>query len=188
MLRWNAEKQWNFKENFSFIHGRMLASGIRDWPKLLGQCFQYLEPGGYLELLDLCHPFQAEDPCIAVEPSESQCSGFLRWGRVAERCWALNGLDYRAAEKHSAILQGLGFEMVRETTFRWPIGTWPEDEHEARIGELNLQNFMMFMTTAGTMIIRQDPVYSEQEAQDMVEAALNDLEENQYTSKFFLIM
>lgn len=53
----DADKQWTFNERFGFIHGRMLTSGIHDWPTLLSRCWEYLEPGGWLELLDVCHPF-----------------------------------------------------------------------------------------------------------------------------------
>ncbi|KAI4234594.1 MAG: hypothetical protein LQ349_003684 [Xanthoria aureola] len=187
-MRSNAEENWTFNESFSFIHGRMLSSGIRDWPKLLAQCFRHLEPGGLLELLDLCHPFQAENLLAATEPSELPTSDFLHWGRTAERCWAVNGLDYRATEKHVARLQELGFEDIKEDTFRWPLGSWPEDEWEASLGELNFRNFTTFITTAGTTIIRQDPMYTEEEAQKLVDAALKDLEENHLTRKFFLIM
>ncbi|KAL8966962.1 MAG: hypothetical protein Q9183_003137 [Haloplaca sp. 2 TL-2023] len=187
-IQWNAEEKWEFKKHFSFIHGRMLASGIRDWPQLLSQCFHHLEPGGSLELLDLCHPFRAEDPTAAACASVTPASGFLAWGRTAENCWALNGLDYRAAEKHFARLQALGFEDVKETMYRWPIGSWPKDSLEARIGDLNLQNFTTFMTTAGTTIIRQDAKYNKEDAQRLVDAALKDLQENQSTSKYYLTM
>lgn len=181
-MKANAEEDWHFGETFSFIHGRMLASGIQNWPKLLDQCFRNLEPGGWLELLDLCHPFQAEN---LVATSESD---FLHWGRTAEKSWALNGLDYRATTKHVARLQELGFENVQEAESRWPLGTWPEEENEKRLGELSLRNFTHFLVMAGTSIICQDPAITEKEAQALVDAALGDLTDNQNKQKFYLTM
>ncbi|KAL8765570.1 MAG: hypothetical protein Q9209_007401 [Squamulea sp. 1 TL-2023] len=184
----NAEDDWAFGQTFSIIHGRMLTSGIHDWPRLLEQCFKNLEPGGRLELLDLCHPFQAENIVATFESDGRLSSDFLRWGQVAERCWALGGLDYRATTKHAARLRDLGFVDIHETVLRWPLGAWPADEKEKKIGELTLRNFITFLSVAGENIIKQNPCTTDQEAHELVAAALKDLKENNLTRKFSLIM
>lgn len=187
-LKVNAEHDWAFGQHFSFIHGRMLTSGIHDWPKLLEQCYQNLEPGGWLELLDLCHPFQAENPDSASEKDGPPAPGFLRWGQMAEHCWALSGLDYRATNKHESRLRDLGFVDIHEANFKWPLGTWSDKENEKRLGELTLRNFTTFLKIAGADIIKQDPDVTGQEAQLSVSMALKDLSENSLRRKYYLKM
>lgn len=184
-MRLNVENDWAFERPFNFIHGRMLTSGIHDWPRLLRQCFENLQPGGWLELLDICHPFGAEN-LDASKDGSSPKSGFLQWGRTAEHCWALKGLDYRAATKHVKRLEELGFIDIQERELKWPLGTWPENERERLIGDLTLWNFNNFVTAAGAKILRQDPNITDQEAQDLVKAASEDLAGNCCTRNFYL--
>lgn len=181
ILKTDAEKEWDFEQKFGFIHGRMLTSGIHNWPKFLSRCWDHLEPGGWVELLDVCHPFRAEDPA-----ADDSSSDFIKWGHVAEACWAMNGLDYRATTKHVERLRGLGFVDVSEEERAWPLGAWPESEHERRIGELTLRNFSTFLARAGVAIISRDPGISAAEAQDLVAAAQGDLIENCCNKRFYL--
>ena len=183
ILKLDAEKEWEFKQKFGFIHGRMLTSGIHCWPALLSRCWNYLEPGGWLELLDVCHPFRAEDPT-----ADNTSSDFIRWGQVAEKCWAMNGLDYRATNKHVDRLRGLGFVDVHEEERKWPVGEWSESEHGRRIGALTLSNFSAFLAMAGVSIISQDPSIGTQEAKDLVAHAQRDLMKNCYAKRFYLTM
>ena len=181
----NAEDDWVFARPFHLIHGRMLTSGIHNWPRFLQQCFTNLEPGGWLELLDICHPFKAEILCESVQDGPL-ASDFLRWGHIAEKSWALNGLDYRATTKHVARLAEIGFVDIQEAEYRWPLGTWSQDDIEKRIGELMLNNFTKFLLMAGVSIIEQSPEIEEQEAQHLVTAALKDLSENCLTRRYYL--
>ena len=183
ILKMDAEKEWKFTQSFGFIHGRMLTSGIHDWPALLSRCWDHLEPGGWLELLDVCHPFRAEDPAV-----DEASSDFIKWGLIAERCWAMNGLDYRVTTKHVERLRALGFTDIREEERRWPMGAWSESEQERRIGELTLSNFRTFLAKAGVMVISQDPGIKELEVQDLVANAQRDLIENCCTKRFYLTM
>lgn len=181
ILKADAEKEWEFEKKFGFIHGRMLASGIHNWPKFLSHCWDNLEPGGWLELLDVSHPFRAEHSA-----ADNGSSDFIKWGQVAEACWAMNGLDYRATTKHAQRLRDLGFVNVSEEERRWPLGSWPENKHERHIGELTLRNFSTFLAKAGVVIISRDPRSSAREAQDLVAAAQSDLMENCGSKRFYL--
>jgi len=183
ILKFDVEQQWSFSQKFDFIHGRMLTSGIHDWPALLSRCWSHLKAGGWVELLDVCHPFRAEDPT-----ADGSSSSFIKWGQIAERCWAMNGLDYRATTKHLERLRGLGFVDVWEKELRWPIGEWSQTEQERQIGSLTLQNISSFLAAAGVSIITQDPDCSEQEAKLLVADAQQDLQEHCNTKGFYLKM
>ena len=179
----DVEKSWHFQTRFGFIHGRMLTSGIHDWPSLFARCWDYLIPGGWLELLDLSHPFHAE-----VETADNESSDFIRWGKVAERCWSLNGLDYRATNKHVGRLRACGFVNVSEEEMKWPLGEWSESEREKQIGKLTLSNFRTFLATAGVRIISQDARISTEDAEALVNNAQRDLIDHCDTKHFYLSM
>lgn len=46
----DATKEWTFHQRFDYIHLRALTMGIADWEKLIDQAYNFLQPGGYLEL------------------------------------------------------------------------------------------------------------------------------------------
>ncbi|KAI4157804.1 MAG: hypothetical protein LQ342_007999 [Letrouitia transgressa] len=183
-LKADAEQDWTFAQQpFSFIHGRMLTSGIHDWPALLSRCWNHLRPGGWLELLDICHPFRAEESA-----ADNSSSSLIRWGFQAEKCWAMNGLNYRASMEHLERLRELGFVEVEERTLKWPLGEWADTERERKVGSLMLRNFCSFLDMAGEAILRQDHTTSEDEAQRLVRDAKRDLTANWRTKRFYLNM
>jgi len=81
----DAEDDWVFpKVSFDYIHVRELLMSIRDWPKLIGQSYEHLKPGGWLELgmtnprtccddgsLDLKNSFYAESAKVFFELAEA---------------------------------------------------------------------------------------------------------------------
>lgn len=199
------DESWPFEHKFDFIHGRMLASGIHDWPGLLSRCWNHLEPGGHLELLDLCHPFRAQDPDFDTPES----SAFIKWGHAAETSWKAQGLDYRSTTKHAQRLSDLGFEKIQETQLKWPLGEWTgtteqkEDEKREKdkeeqtdldadrnrqIGALTLHNFSAFLTSAGPKILSHHPTLNAAEAEQLTQEALSDLHDNCCTKRFYLTM
>ena len=183
VLKLDAEKEWGFERKFGYIHGRMLTSGIHDWPTLLSRCWDNLKAGGWVELQDVCHPFRAEDPI-----ADNDSSKFIKWGQIAERCWAINGLDYRTTTKHVRRLRGLGFVDIHEEEWKWPLGEWSKIEQERRIGALTLNNFTTFLSTAGIDIIAQDPRIDAKTAREIVADAQRDLTENCCTKRYYLNM
>jgi len=47
----DVEQDWLYRKNsFDFVHAREFLFAIRDWPRLIGQAYDHLKPGGYLEL------------------------------------------------------------------------------------------------------------------------------------------
>lgn len=181
LVQSDADEPWPFQHKFDFIHGRMLTSGIRDWPRLLSRCWEHLEPGGRLELVDICHPFRAEDPA-----ADNEISAFIRWGHAAEASWKAKGLDYRTTLKHAQRLQALGFEHIKESQEKWPLGEWAETETSRRIGALTLQNFASFLRTAGSNILAHSLSLDAREAEKLGTGALADLHDNCCTKRFYL--
>lgn len=161
----------------------MLTSGIYDWPNFLARCWEHLEPGGVLELLDLCHLFRAE-----VLETDNIPSAFIRFGYAAEKSWAKGGLYYRASTKHCERLRAFGFVDVDEKQLSWPLGEWAETERMKEIGKMTSNSFQKFLEMAGVQILTSDPDFGQNEAQELVAAAKTDLAENRMRNRFYLTM
>jgi hypothetical protein len=140
-----------------------------------------LEPDGVLELLDICHPFRAED-----DTTETSCSPFLRFGYQAEKCWARSGLDFRASTKHVERLNNLGFVNVMEEEKKWPLGEWTGNARERSIGRMTLQNFLKFLDLAGVPILTSNSSMNDLDARVLVAAAQKDLVENNADRRYYL--
>ncbi|CAG8949920.1 hypothetical protein HYFRA_00004250 [Hymenoscyphus fraxineus] len=175
-IKADADTEWALGK-FDFIHGRMITSGIHDWQVFLSRCWEHLEFGGVLELLDICHPFGSDDP------SSELASAVIRFGHAAEKCWGKKGLDYRASMKHVDRLTKLGFENITETELKWPLGEWASTDREKKMGKLTLSNFRTFLEMAGVKILTSDSEMSPQTAQVLVDEALKELSAGDSGSK-----
>ncbi|OAL55343.1 S-adenosyl-L-methionine-dependent methyltransferase [Pyrenochaeta sp. DS3sAY3a] len=191
-LEANIEDVWTFASDLKFdlIHGRMLQSGIHDWPALLQQCEKFMAPGGWLELLDVEHPFRCRTESMGAEPLPP----FVRFGFAAENVWRYNGLDYRAAHTHEERLRTLGLQEVSHQTVEWPLGPWDRDEKPNTAGEMILSNFLRFITMAGVTILQGGkPGFgpnhlSKEEAEALVKETKADLEQNWKHRRYWLCM
>ena len=38
----DVEAEWTYHKPFDFIHCRFLGGAIRDWPRLVRQCYEYV--------------------------------------------------------------------------------------------------------------------------------------------------
>ena len=53
--------EWTFSQNFDFIHARGLAGTSKDYPAIVKQAYHALNPGGWLEMIDVYAPFSDVD-------------------------------------------------------------------------------------------------------------------------------
>lgn len=45
----DIESPWTYPFKFDYIHSRFIAGSIADWPGLINQCYDNLQPGGMIE-------------------------------------------------------------------------------------------------------------------------------------------
>ncbi len=57
----DIEDQWLWNYKFDFIYGRYITPFLGDLPKFAKNCYDNLNPGGYIELLEATMLFQAVD-------------------------------------------------------------------------------------------------------------------------------
>ncbi|KAL2220463.1 TAM domain methyltransferase [Thermoascus aurantiacus ATCC 26904] len=57
----DVESEWAYDRPFDYIHERHFAASIKDWPRLIQQCYQNLKPGGWVEFQEPESPCHSED-------------------------------------------------------------------------------------------------------------------------------
>lgn len=62
----DAESDWIYgaDEKFDFIHCRGMSGAINDWDRLCVQCFQHVQPGGYVEFQEPMAWVESDDETI----------------------------------------------------------------------------------------------------------------------------
>ncbi|KIW08646.1 hypothetical protein, variant [Verruconis gallopava] len=118
----DAEDPWVFPHKFDYIHGRALLSCFKDPREVLKSAYDYLNPGGILELQDGFFPFKYVGP----EPVESN---LYKWSEIVTEGAAKSGRPWTNAQYYKQWMEELGFEDVVEKRFYWPTSAWAKGRY-----------------------------------------------------------
>ncbi|KAF9629250.1 hypothetical protein BFW01_g10453 [Lasiodiplodia theobromae] len=133
----DMEDVWTYTQKFDFIHARYLVGSIRDWPKLISNCYKFLKPGGWLEVKEFnMHAYSTDG---SLDEENSYLNRYLR--ESAEGMRSL-GIEPEPATKLAGWLREAGFADIRDELFPCPIGSWPKDKMLKEVGLFNLANFV----------------------------------------------
>ncbi|KAK8039802.1 hypothetical protein PG993_008213 [Apiospora rasikravindrae] len=124
----DATKDWSFHQRFDYIHARMLTFGITNWENFIDQAYQYLQPGGFLELQEWNVPLESPDGSLREHHA------LHRWTQIMDRACSKIGIDIRSAGDHADRMRSRGFDHVVERRLGGPIGPWAKGERQKRIG------------------------------------------------------
>ena len=131
----DAEADWNY-EPFTLIHGRSLGGSISDWPRYYQQCYDSLEPGGYLEM---------QEHAAWINAVNDLPSFTADWNVTLNAAAASFGRMLNVAEKHVNWMREAGFMDVSDTVHQIPIGSWQKGMED--VGRLHLVNMLMAVET-----------------------------------------
>ena len=115
----DIEQDWLVGSNFDYIFGRELLMSIRDWPKLISQAYEHLNPGGWLEL-------EMTFPKVAC-PDKSfdyENSGWMHMQELLFTMAQKKGTPFEAVELWKEQFGAAGFTDVEERILQIPIGPW----------------------------------------------------------------
>ncbi|KAF7585875.1 hypothetical protein BBP40_009950 [Aspergillus hancockii] len=132
----DVERDWIETEEYDYIHCRYMAGSIKDWPRLIRQCYENLKPGGWLELQESINTLYSEDgtlppDCYTVKMMDALKEACLRIGQTMDPAPHMKGW-----------VEDAGFTSVDEQTFPLPLGSWPKDQRLKEIGRFNAVNFV----------------------------------------------
>ncbi|KAK1541792.1 hypothetical protein CPAR01_05179 [Colletotrichum paranaense] len=132
----DIEETWTYREPFDYIHCRAMTSSISDWRKLLQQTYDHLEPGGWFELQEGHVRPLSDDGTLTREHSLS------RWADYIEEACNIMGRPFVNVLSLVEVMREIGYVNVTYSTFKWPLNTWPKDEHYQTLGHFNHENYM----------------------------------------------
>ncbi|KAK4452012.1 Phosphoethanolamine N-methyltransferase [Podospora aff. communis PSN243] len=142
----DLESDWTFVQPFDFIYCRLLTGSILDWPKLFGQAFANLNPGGYIELFDTLNPLVSDDDTLTED------SALLKWNRLLVEASEKLGRPLNSCKNYRQQLVDAGFVNIVETHFKWPMNTWPKDSKYKNIGAWSAENFSQGVQAVSLML------------------------------------
>jgi SAM-dependent methyltransferase len=133
----DAEADWTFaKDSFDYIHCRDMYGAIRDFKKLVKQCYDHLKLGGYLELSAVHPEIVADDGTLPADAALPEVAETFK--EIARRM----KVDPDTAVQYKSLLEGAGFEDVTEKTFKLPSSPWPKDLTMKKVGAFELMNIV----------------------------------------------
>ncbi|KAF6830213.1 hypothetical protein CPLU01_07507 [Colletotrichum plurivorum] len=128
----DVESSWINPLKCDFIFSRYLAGAIADWPKLVGNIYDNLNPGGWAEFQDYDFLFRSDDGTLTEDSYTAQ------WDNTFIEATARIGRESRPGPKLEAWVREAGFVNVVHRSFKLPIGPWAKDPYYKDIGMCNL--------------------------------------------------
>ncbi|KAI9926293.1 hypothetical protein MW887_004057 [Aspergillus wentii] len=125
-------REWTWKEPFDLIHMRLMYGGFSQegWDQLYKQAYDALEPGGWIEQMELDVRVYSDDGSLK---KDNQLWG---WGSLFIRCSERAGRSLRTHETMRGAIENAGFVDVHEEKYKIPIGAWPKDKLLKEAGRL----------------------------------------------------
>lgn len=156
----DAEADWLWDQNsFDFIHGRELILAIRDWPRLIGQAYTALKPGGYLQLAGSYPEFRSDDDTLPPDLA------YVELGKIYFDMSEKVGVSGRELPQWKQQLVDAGFVDVVEKMYKIPTNPWPKNPRLKKVGAFELLHFRETISNVFargyTEILGGDPVYLE---------------------------
>jgi trans-aconitate methyltransferase len=113
----DCESDWTFGSNFDWIRIANMGGSIADWPRLLQQCLEFLQPGGWLEVMDFEAWGSTDDDSLPED------SSYNRWQHELSTASEKAGRTMNVAPQVRGMVADAGFEDVQEEIYKVVIST-----------------------------------------------------------------
>ena len=168
-------------KKYDFIHSRMLTAGMHDWPRYVGQCFERLKPGGWLELQEVYFPMG----CDRNPAPELDESPFLRWGVGIAEAGRKKGQDMTVAPKLEVILHAAGFVDIGEVITNWPVGPWKDTERGKAMGEMHAISVFGVIEGMSLPFLKQHAGWTSEEVERLVAGVREDFDHDLVSKRYW---
>ncbi|KAF6223568.1 hypothetical protein HO133_000411 [Letharia lupina] len=153
----DVEANWTYHQTFDYIHCRFMGSAIRNWPRLVRQCFEHTKPGGWVECIDLDLEWNSPDGSLTPDlASKHFNTTFLAASREG-------GMEPCPGPLLEGWLRDAGFKDVAAERHVWPVGTWPADRYLKEVGAWNYLQIMEGLEAFTYALFTRVLGYSQQE-------------------------
>ncbi|KAF8859227.1 S-adenosyl-L-methionine-dependent methyltransferase [Acephala macrosclerotiorum] len=133
----DMEQPWTWKENsFDFIFSRDLIASVRNFPKLIDQCYTHLKPGGYVEFQCVTGVLQSDDDTVPKD------SAFRKFSDSLKSSCEKFGTPVDDPMRWKGWFEERGFEDVTQQIIKLPCNTWPKDKRMKLLGAWEMENLL----------------------------------------------
>lgn len=124
----DAETPWQFNQRFDYIHLRGMGGSIGDWPQLLKQAYDNLNPGGWIEILDFEAWASTDDGSLPEDSAYHQYQVLLSEASEAF------GKRMNISPRFHEYVQNAGFINTQEDASKVPLSPWPTERRQRKLG------------------------------------------------------
>jgi SAM-dependent methyltransferase len=190
VLEPEPEPGWNFSKPFDLIHVRNMKGSFAYWEDVYAEIYKNLAPGGWVEVTDfeLVVPEIFSSQSMPGEPTnESPKAKEPEYPFPTSRKLFVSMMEasFKAGRPlgtfymHPTYLEDAGFKDVKTTYVNVPVGQWPEDEEQQRIGKMTLvvlmevfePNLLRLLTTHGDA----EKIWTAEEVREYIERGKNEI-------------
>lgn len=130
----DVEENWTYATKFDLVYIRMMTGSIANWPKLFKQSYENLNPGGWIEVVDITFPALSDDGTLTPD------SPFSKWCNLMIEAANNLGRSLESAKSYKEQLEAVGFKNTVQVVHKWPQNTWPRDHKYKELGMWALEN------------------------------------------------
>ncbi|KAI5796129.1 S-adenosyl-L-methionine-dependent methyltransferase, partial [Pyronema domesticum] len=129
----DAMLNWTFKDNyFDFIHSRNICSGVSNWKHLMSEIMRCTTPGGYVEMCEYSLSIHCDDGTMKDN------NGLKIQGDHLRDAMVKMGRPLPDIKSMKQLMEQAGFEDIKAMQVTDPIGPWPKDPIQKRLGAMVL--------------------------------------------------
>ncbi|KAH7185114.1 S-adenosyl-L-methionine-dependent methyltransferase [Fusarium flagelliforme] len=123
---------WTYPvDHFDFIHVRFMTGCIPDWTELFKKAYKHMQPGGWVESLELWGTSKSDDGTLKPD------SPAHKWVEVFKEIEKITGKSFFWDDKMAQSISDAGFVNVQGRRIKVPVGTWPKDKTLKQWGAWN---------------------------------------------------
>jgi len=127
----DAEEEggWTWPEDeFDMVHIRSMVGAFKSWRTIYEEAYKVLKPGGWIEVLDF------DDHKVFLTYFDQE-SGVFDWLNALRIAAAMSGRPRSVAHLEPEMLTELGYVEVDTLEKVIPMGVWPEEKEEQKVGK-----------------------------------------------------
>ncbi|GKT94503.1 UMTA methyltransferase family protein [Colletotrichum tofieldiae] len=129
----DVESPWVVQNKYDYIVCRYMAGSIADWPRLISNIYDNLNPGGWAEFQDMSTEYYSDDGTYTPEHAT------YGWNQTFVKTLRTMGRDPSPGPQLEGWVRAHnGFNHVFHQKFKTPIGPWAKSKHYKDQGMLNL--------------------------------------------------
>ncbi|TEA19688.1 putative methyltransferase tdiE [Colletotrichum sidae] len=132
----DVESPWISNRKYDYILCRGMAASIADWPALVKNIYNHLNPGGWAEFQDVSLMFYSDDGTLTEDHH------FYQWCKNLVEALESVGRDPHPGHKLKGWVTDVGFESISHAKFKVPLAPWPKEQFYKDLGAMNLSQFL----------------------------------------------